>query len=85
MDKNEIRFKGKKSPLSNLFILSEGLRYKDTFFNSSEQAYQWEKSLFHGEIDLARQIIHEQNPYMQMRLGHIIKENQNWTNKKQTL
>ena len=74
MNKNEIRFKGKKSPLSNLFILSEGLRYKDTFFNCSEQAYQWEKSLFHGEVDLARQILHEQNPYMQIKIGHHKKQ-----------
>jgi len=77
-----IRFRGIKSPLSNLFILKEGLVYKGLYFNCSEQAYQWEKCAFHRNKKLAERVLYEQDPYLQMKLGKTVKENTRWTEEK---
>ena len=77
-----ILFKGKESPLSNLYILEHGLIYKGTLFNCSEQAYQWEKCMFQNEISLAEKILLEKNPYKQMRLGGLVRGDKEWTNVK---
>ena len=77
-----ILFKGKESPLSNLYILEQGLIYKDTLFNCSEQAYQWEKCMFYNNLNLAEKILKEKNPYKQMRLGGLIEGDIEWTNAK---
>ena len=70
---DRILFKGKNSPLSNLFILEDGLVLKGILFNASEQAYQWEKCMLYQNFNIAQTILREKNPYEQMRLGGLAK------------
>jgi len=79
---NIILFKGKDSPLSNLHIIEEKLVYKGIHFNSSEQAYQWEKCIFHNNHTLANLILEEKDPYKQMKIGGLIIGNPIWQDKK---
>ena len=66
-----ILFKGKEHPLSNLYIIENQIEYKNTSFNSIEQAYQWEKAVTHKQYSIANKIKETQNPFKQMSLGKL--------------
>ena len=63
MNKDTVKFKGKNSPLSNLYVVKEGIFYRGEYFNSSEQAYQWLKATKHCRPDLAEKILNTCDTY----------------------
>jgi len=67
--------------LSNFY--NSSFQYKDTWFNNSEQAYQWEKA----ENDEDKKLILSCTTAKEAkRLGHIIKcDIEKWDSKKQSV
>ncbi len=77
--KNVIRFRSDSKThfeLSNLYHCY--LYMYGQHFISKEHAYQWEKAMFHGRFDEARQILAAPNAKEAMRIGQNIKTNHEW-------
>lgn len=77
-----IFFKGPQNPLSNLYIIQNGLEYKNQVFNSVEQAYQWDKCTSHRQLNLAKQIKGTTNTFQQMQLGKRVSTKALWEQRK---
>ena len=66
-----VKFKGKDSPLSNLYRCK--LSLYDQEFHSSEQCYQWRKAIFLGEFVKANLILNSRNSEEAMKIGRNIQ------------
>ena len=62
----EVRFKGGKQPLSNLFVIEAGLQVFGEVFRSSEHAYQWIKAKVAQDGKCGRKILRVKSPYTAM-------------------
>ena len=80
-----ILFKGPDNPLSNLFVIENKLNYRNHKFNSTEQAYQWEKAITHKKYNIANQIIATNNTFKQMNFGKQITTNTQWQVRKRKI
>lgn len=58
------------------------MRYEGVDFNTSEQAYQWKKAKTHKQYDIARQILHETEPWKQKAQGSRVKTGLEWERRK---
>ena len=81
-DHPKINFRGSNHPLSNLFVIEEKIFYKQEYFNSSEQAYQWVKAIKHKKYHLANKIKRTSDTYQQMKLGKTVETSDWWTKAK---
>ena len=78
-------FRGEMDPLSNFYNMDKNkLPYKGKHFSSSEQAYQYTKTILHGEKNLAKEILQETNPRKIKKLGDI-RESVAWNKQKVTI
>ena len=75
-------FRGQADPLSNFYnIGGNKLHYSGKSFNSSEQAYQYTKAIFHGEKNLSKEILHTTDPRRIKKLGDF-RESVAWKKEK---
>ena len=75
-------FRGQADPLSNFYnIGGNKLHYSGKSFNSSEQAYQYTKAIFHGEKNVSKEILHTTDPRRIKKLGDF-RESVAWKNEK---
>ncbi len=73
-------FSGRTSFMSNFFpspFMIDGMKY-----THAEQFYQSQKAAYGGRADLAAQIVLEDEPIKQKRLGDSVKVNEDWYNSK---
>lgn len=75
-DNQGIAFASEWTPLSNMFRTE--FSYKDIWYNSAEQAYQYQKAVFHGQQDLADDIIITTDPYECKKLGGRTDDSDKW-------
>lgn len=71
-----ICFGGRASPLSNFFPVSLDISGKK--YNCVEQFYQYKKALFGGSDSVAGEIMQEDDPAKQKRLGDGIRVDKSW-------
>ena len=64
--------------MSNFYILESRLHYKGHSFNTSEQAYQWQKAVFHKKYNAARKVLQARTPEAQKGEGRKVKTNKKW-------
>ena len=75
-------FRGQADPLSNFYnIGGKKLHYSGKSFNSSEQAYQYTKAIFHGEKNLSKEILRTTDPHRIKKLGDF-RESVAWKKEK---
>ena len=70
------------SSLSNFHLCSQKLRIWNLAFDSSEQAYQYFKALFHSRLDLTERILNEKSSIGCYRLGKRIQTSKLWQREK---
>jgi ribA/ribD-fused uncharacterized protein len=61
------------SELSNWYDCRRPFKYKGLTFFNSEQAFMWEKAVFFGDMETAKNIIGNPDPARCKRLGRLIK------------
>ena len=77
---NIIAFKGRKHVLSNFYPCS--FIYKGYWFNCGEQAYQWEKAIFHYRLNIAEYILKLKDPYAQKICTKSLVIDEEWLTKR---
>lgn len=70
-------FKGGKNPLSNLYPIEQPFEHKGNRYISSENAYQWEKAIVHGESEKAKRIV-KATPWKALCIGQSIPTGKRW-------
>lgn len=71
-----IVFNGRKDVLSNLYPCP--IYYNEKWFNCAEQAYQYEKAIYHDRADLATTIMKLKSGHRQKLCGQIIENDPKW-------
>ena len=66
------KVRGKDDPLSNLYMPKNKIKFNDTWYTSSEQAYQSKKCSDHNRKDLKERIMNSNDTMAIMKLGQKI-------------
>ena len=77
-------FKGPRTPLSNLFVVSGGLHVWNNNFRSSEHAYQWRKAQIAGDHYRMQKIKDSISPFSAMRIGRQVETSTQWYNERES-
>ena len=80
-------FKGRDNPLSNMFVCPEGCAWGNdgTVFSSSEQEFQFEKVVDHGQAESSHKLIETDDPFkIKARSQELVPElSQEWLEKEE--
>ena len=78
MDTKPVYFKGKQSPLSNMFMFS--FLYQNILYHSSEQAYQMAKAMFFDNYEAQKCIMDSKDSFESMRIARnmLPKDDSSW-------
>ena len=76
-----IYFNSEHSPLSSFYPAA--INYGNEKYHHNEQAYQLQRALTVGNVDIAKQIKMEKGPRRCKYLGHQLPNSQIWDNKKE--
>lgn len=79
---SHVYFKGSYSPLSNMYSCK--LEVNGHEYSSSEQLYQFKKSVEMGQKDTADKVLATQDPYQAMALGRNVRTDEAWAATKGT-
>ena len=80
VEESKVLFKGRYSPLSNLFVCC--LKDGEKTFHSSEQLYQYRRALDANNIDIAVKVLDAKDSYQAMTIGKQMNTNEQWTETK---
>ena len=69
---NQLYFNGHHSPLSNFYPCN--INFGNRCFTSTEQAYQWIKSIDIGNSSIANDILQTQDPYTIKKLSNELNQ-----------